>query len=191
MLPWKLQKRQILLVKQNLSPKYFSLDKFQLVRCNHSLAMISQMTYTHKQPKVCSATLNPDFLNHQGKTDDQNIMFCLTKKARLFIMITRKLLRIIGRFEKSLITKIQFHYNCIAITNTDWQSRKKIDRMLGQLAVQFFCQILSWEYRNLMTTKLEMRTHHKGLRAYNWLFQFNQVLKIILWVCSGLYLFVV
>ena len=142
MLPWKLQKRQILLVKQNLSPKYFSLDKFQLVRCNLSLAMILQMTYTHKQPKVCSATLNPDFLNHKGKTNDQNIMSCLTKKARLFIMITKKLLRIIRRFEKSWITKIQFHYNCIAITNTDWQSRKKLKECLDNWQFNFF--VRSW-----------------------------------------------
>jgi len=38
-------------------PPYFSLAKFQLMNCNLSLAMISQMTYTHKLPKLCSATL--------------------------------------------------------------------------------------------------------------------------------------
>ena len=92
--------------------------------------------------KVCSATLNPDFLNHKGKPNDQNIMFCLTKKARLFIMITRKLLRIIRRFEKSWITKIQFHYNCIAITNTDWQSRKKLKECLDNWQFNFF--VRSW-----------------------------------------------
>ena len=48
MLPWKLQ---------NLSSVYFSLAKFQLVSCNLSLAMIWQMTYTHKLPTLCSATL--------------------------------------------------------------------------------------------------------------------------------------
>ena len=58
MLPWKLRKRQILPVNQNLSSVYFSLAKFQLVSCNPSLAMIWQMTYTHKLPKLCSATLN-------------------------------------------------------------------------------------------------------------------------------------
>ena len=57
MLPWKLRKRQILPVNQNLSSVYFSLAKFQLVSCNLSLAMIWQMTYTHKLPKLCSATL--------------------------------------------------------------------------------------------------------------------------------------
>ena len=57
MLPWKLRKRQILPVSQNLSSVYFSLAKFQLVSCNPSLAMIWQMTYTHKLPKLCSATL--------------------------------------------------------------------------------------------------------------------------------------
>ena len=57
MLPWKLRKRHILPVNQNLSSVYFSLGKFQLVSCNLSLAMIWQMTYTHKLPKLCSATL--------------------------------------------------------------------------------------------------------------------------------------
>ena len=46
-------------VNQNLSLVYFdSLAKFQLVSCNLSLAMIWQMTYTYKLPKLCSATLN-------------------------------------------------------------------------------------------------------------------------------------
>ena len=36
---------------------YFSLAKFQRVSCNLSLAMIWQITYTHKLPKLCSATL--------------------------------------------------------------------------------------------------------------------------------------
>ena len=57
MLPWKLQKRQILPVNQDLSSVYFSLAKFQLVSCNLSLAMIWQVTFTHKLPKPCSATL--------------------------------------------------------------------------------------------------------------------------------------
>ena len=58
MLPWKLPKRQILPVNQNLSSVYMSPAKFQLVSCNLSLAVIWQMTYTHKLPKLCSATLN-------------------------------------------------------------------------------------------------------------------------------------
>ena len=41
-------KTSILPVNQNLSSVYFSLAKFQLVSCNLSLAMIWQMTYTHK-----------------------------------------------------------------------------------------------------------------------------------------------
>ena len=36
----------------------FLLAKFQLVSCNLSLAIIWQMTYTHKLPKLCSATLS-------------------------------------------------------------------------------------------------------------------------------------
>ena len=57
MLPWKLRKSHILPVNQNLSHQYFFTCKFQLVSCNLSLAMIWQMTYTHKLPKLCSATL--------------------------------------------------------------------------------------------------------------------------------------
>ena len=57
MLPWKLRKRQILAVNQNFSSVYFSLAKFQLVTCNLSLAMIWQMTHTHKLLKLCSDTL--------------------------------------------------------------------------------------------------------------------------------------
>ena len=60
MLPWKLRKRQILPVSQNLSSLYFSLAKFQLVSCNLSLAIIWQMTYTQKLPKLCSATWSND-----------------------------------------------------------------------------------------------------------------------------------
>ena len=57
MLPWKLRKCQILPVNQNLSSIYFPLAKFQLVSSNPSLAIIWQMTYTQKLPKLCSATL--------------------------------------------------------------------------------------------------------------------------------------
>ena len=58
MLPWKPRKRHIWPVSQTLSSVYFLLAKFQLVSCNLSLALIWQTTYTHKQPKLCSATLN-------------------------------------------------------------------------------------------------------------------------------------
>ena len=57
MLPWKQRNRHILPVDQNLLSVYFSLANFQLVSCNLSLAMIWQMTYTHKLPKLCSTTL--------------------------------------------------------------------------------------------------------------------------------------
>ena len=43
--------------QSNLSSVYFSLAKFQLVSCNLPCAMIWQMTYTHKLPKLGSATL--------------------------------------------------------------------------------------------------------------------------------------
>ena len=58
MLPRKLWKRHILPASQNLLSVYFSLAKFQLVSCNLSLAIIWQRTYTHKLPKLCSATLS-------------------------------------------------------------------------------------------------------------------------------------
>ena len=58
MLPCKLRKRHILPASQNLLSVYFSLAKFQLVSCNLSLAIIWQRTYTHKLPKLCSATLS-------------------------------------------------------------------------------------------------------------------------------------
>ena len=58
MLSWKLN--------QNLSSVYFLLAKFQLVSCKLSLPMIWQMTYTHKLPKLCLATLKCPYL--QGLT---------------------------------------------------------------------------------------------------------------------------
>ena len=63
MLPWKLRKRHILPVNQNLSSVYFSPAKFQLVSYNLSLATIWQMRYTHKLPKLCSATLNVNIMS--------------------------------------------------------------------------------------------------------------------------------
>ena len=86
MLPWKLRKRQILPVNQNLSSVYFSLAKFQLVSWNLSLAMIWQMTYTHK---LCSATLSNDDSDgsENGKNpiglDSQNNIFA--PASRFFV----------------------------------------------------------------------------------------------------------
>ena len=89
MLPWKLRKRQILLVNQNFSSVYFSPAKFQLVSCNLSLAMIWQMTYAHKQPKLCSATLNAgegieaSFQQHKAKWHDScRLKFNKPKRQR-------------------------------------------------------------------------------------------------------------
>ena len=61
MLPWKRRNRYILPVDQNLLSVYFSLANFQLVSCNLSLAMIWQITYTHKLPKLSSTTLKSEF----------------------------------------------------------------------------------------------------------------------------------
>ena len=73
MLPQKLRKRQILPVNQNLSSVYFSLAKFQLVSCNLPLAMTWQMTYTHKLPKLCSATLIGVYLPQQYGSPNERI----------------------------------------------------------------------------------------------------------------------
>ena len=53
----------------------FSLAKFQLVSCNVPLAMIWQMTYTHKLPKLCSATL-------KGLCRQLHILVCLKSQLR-------------------------------------------------------------------------------------------------------------
>ena len=59
----------------NLSSVYCSLAKFQLVSCNLSLAMIWQMTYTHKLPKLCSATL-------KGLCHQLHVFACLKSQLR-------------------------------------------------------------------------------------------------------------
>ena len=75
MLPWKLRKRQILPVNQNLSSVRFSPAKFQLVSRNFSLAMICQMTYTHKLPKLCSATLTALIYNQLNRLHSEQSRF--------------------------------------------------------------------------------------------------------------------
>ena len=56
--------------KSFISVLYFSLAKFQLVRCNLSLATIWQMTYTHKLPKLCAATSNIFTCSSQSEFTD-------------------------------------------------------------------------------------------------------------------------
>ena len=56
--------------KSFISVLYFSLAKFQLVSCNLSLATIWQMTYTHKLPKLCAATLNIFTCSSQSEYTD-------------------------------------------------------------------------------------------------------------------------
>ena len=46
---------------------YFSLAKFQFVSCNLSLAMIRQMTHTHKLLKLCSDTLKASLVPTKHK----------------------------------------------------------------------------------------------------------------------------
>ena len=87
MLPWKLRKCQILPVNQNLSSVYFSLAKFQLVSCNPSLAMIWQMTYTHKLPKLCSATLSLSL------NSERNGIIILASKQRLLWRIAPEMFK--------------------------------------------------------------------------------------------------
>ena len=78
MLPWKLRKRHILPVNQNLSSVCFSVVKFELVGCNLFLAMIWQMIYTHKLPKLCSATWRGTLTL---------IFFCLGWKIIKFVLV--------------------------------------------------------------------------------------------------------
>ena len=59
----------------NRSSVYCSLAKFQLVGCNLSLAMIWQMIYTHKLPKLCSATL-------KGMCHQLHVFVCLKSQLR-------------------------------------------------------------------------------------------------------------
>ena len=103
MLPWKLRKRQILPVNQNLSSVYSSLAKFQLVNYNLSLAMIWQMMYTHKLPKLCSATL----MMPSGKLCSRQPKKALRQRTmRAGFSLIRALIsnkhteRIIGSYEK-------------------------------------------------------------------------------------------
>ena len=99
MLPWKLRKRQILPVNQNLSSVYFSLAKSQLVSCNLFLARIWQMTYTHKLPKLCSATLiRQRKFSHGAKIWYQTLAFLFLRtwnkgKARRTVRRPNKLPR--------------------------------------------------------------------------------------------------
>ena len=98
MLPWKLRKCQILPVSQNLSSVYFSPAKFQLVSCNLFLATIWQMTYTHKLPKLCSATLTNQTHEHLYSFDKliKSLYFCsfvvseTVLLARFYFKVIRK-----------------------------------------------------------------------------------------------------
>ena len=56
------RKTSVLPVNQDLSSVYFSLAKF----VNYlSLAMFWRMTYTHKLPKLCSATFKAETHAHR------------------------------------------------------------------------------------------------------------------------------
>ena len=58
----------------------FSLPKFQLVSCNLSLAIIWQMSYTHKLPKLCSAT-SPKMRVWRPKSNLKQLYFCISLKS--------------------------------------------------------------------------------------------------------------
>ena len=66
MLPWKLRKRHILPVNQNLSSVYFSLAKFQLVSFTLSRTMIWQMTYTQTAKTLFNHLKRPPLLGDRG-----------------------------------------------------------------------------------------------------------------------------
>ena len=82
MLPWKLRKRHILPVNQNLSSVYFSLAKFQLVSCNLSLAMIWQMTYTHKLLKTVFSHLWWHRRLKKALCHQLHVLVCLKSQLR-------------------------------------------------------------------------------------------------------------
>ena len=114
MLPWKLRKRQILPVNQNRPLVYFSPAKFQLVSWFLSLAMIGQMTYTHKLPKLCSATLKALL---QTKYDIQDRSCIHTPYIKLIIQnITQQLLKVIWE-DATTFVKPVFVYNHTVPTN--------------------------------------------------------------------------
>ena len=95
MLPWKLRKRHILPVSQNLSSVYFSLATFQLVSCNLSLAMIWQITYTQKLPKLCSATLIAGSLKEKfsfNSVSKKNYCRRLHEEAQLDLLVQHQVL---------------------------------------------------------------------------------------------------
>ena len=85
MLQWKLRKRQILPVNQNRLSVYFSLAKFQLVNCNLSLAIICQMTYAHKLPKLCSATLSKGVFERSTPTGSEVVFILKHLDATKFV----------------------------------------------------------------------------------------------------------
>ena len=73
MLPWKLRKRQILPVNQNLSSVYFSLAKFYSSWAATFLLPSFGKWHTHKLPKLCSATLIGVYLPQQyGSPNERN-----------------------------------------------------------------------------------------------------------------------
>ena len=90
MLPWKLLKRHIWPVNQNLSSVYFSLAKFQRMSCNLSHAMIWQMRCTHKLPKLCSATLNSTFFERRTSTESE-LFFSFDMRWRYQICVAKRL----------------------------------------------------------------------------------------------------
>ena len=55
---FKMEVKQTDFVTHLIITVYFLLAKFQLVSSNLSVAIIWQMTYTQKLPKLCSATLS-------------------------------------------------------------------------------------------------------------------------------------
>ena len=134
MLPWKQRKRHILPVDQNLSSVYFSLAKFQLVSCNLSLAMIWQMTYTHKLPTLCSATLTlceldyvtadlyhaewpnkPRIIWHY-KINMLSFPFLLVHRYTLFVCIWSKYLKVYLRKWSSIQISMKKH----SLYNLNW-----------------------------------------------------------------------
>ena len=104
MLPWKLRKRQILPVNQNLSSVYFSPAKFQLVSSNLSLATIWQKTHSQSAKTVFSHLKFLYSVKPTQRHDD-------------IVISTRRLLRKLFSFYTVIISYIakRGHHNVVVL----------------------------------------------------------------------------
>ena len=176
MLPWKQRKRHILHVDQNLLSVYFSLANFQLVRCNLSLAMIWQMTYTHKLPKLCSATLKSEFALPQTYRA-YSISFNSSNVGKFFwswiikdcIKVQKKKKKIVVRlFPSATKRKIrQFHVVVVVVQRRQRNVQKSVmhvqSRCFACLSLLLFCRTRCRRRRGCVNFLISTPSHlHLG-----------------------------